>query len=114
MARARSGQDIAPLKDAYSIDELKTLDVILTCQGGDYTSEVFPKLREAGWQGYWIDAASSLRMEDDAVIVLDPVNRKVIDQALDAGTRNYIGGNCTVSLMLMALAGCSTPAWSSG
>ena len=83
------GKDIAPLKDAYSIDELKTLDVILTCQGGDYTSEVFPKLREAGWQGYWIDAASSLRMEDDAVIVLDPVNRKVIDQALDAGTRNY-------------------------
>ncbi|VTP98220.1 aspartate-semialdehyde dehydrogenase [Pseudomonas aeruginosa] len=99
------GKDIAPLKDAYSIDELKTLDVILTCQGGDYTSEVFPKLREAGWQGYWIDAASSLRMEDDAVIVLDPVNRKVIDQALDAGTRNYIGGNCTVSLMLMALGG---------
>lgn len=79
--------------------------MILTCQGGDYTSEVFPKLREAGWQGYWIDAASSLRMEDDAVIVLDPVNRKVIDQALDAGTRNYIGGNCTVSLMLMALGG---------
>ena len=99
------GKDIAPLKDAYSIDELKTLDVILTCQGGDYTSEVFPKLREAGWQGYWIDAASSLRMEDDAVIVLDPVNRKVIDQALDAGTRNYIGGNCTVSLMLLALDG---------
>ena len=78
------GKDIAPLKDAYSIDELKTLDVILTCQGGDYTSEVFPKLREAGWQGYWIDAASSLRMEDDAVIVLDPVNRKVIDRQPDA------------------------------
>ena len=99
------GKDIAPLKDAYSIDELKTLDVILTCQGGDYTSEVFPKLREAGWQGYWIDAASSLRMQDDAVIVLDPVNRKVIDNSLDAGTKNYIGGNCTVSLMLMALGG---------
>lgn len=99
------GKDIAPLKDAYSIDELKSLDVILTCQGGDYTSEVFPKLREAGWQGYWIDAASSLRMADDAVIVLDPVNRKVIDQSLDAGTKNYIGGNCTVSLMLMALGG---------
>ncbi|HBX55206.1 MAG TPA: aspartate-semialdehyde dehydrogenase, partial [Pseudomonas sp.] len=99
------GKDIAPLKDAYSIDELKGLDVILTCQGGDYTSEVFPKLREAGWQGYWIDAASSLRMADDAVIVLDPVNRKVIDQQLDAGTKNYIGGNCTVSLMLMALGG---------
>ncbi|MBB6341907.1 aspartate-semialdehyde dehydrogenase [Pseudomonas fluvialis] len=99
------GKDIAPLKDAYSIDELKSLDVILTCQGGDYTSEVFPKLREAGWNGYWIDAASSLRMADDAVIVLDPVNRKVIDQQLDAGTKNYIGGNCTVSLMLMALGG---------
>ncbi|PJI49657.1 MAG: aspartate-semialdehyde dehydrogenase [Pseudomonas sp.] len=99
------GKDIAPLKDAYSIEELKSLDVILTCQGGDYTSEVFPKLREAGWQGYWIDAASSLRMQDDAVIVLDPVNRKVIDNSLDAGTKNYIGGNCTVSLMLMALGG---------
>ena len=99
------GKDIAPLKDAYSIEELKTLDVILTCQGGDYTSEVFPKLREAGWQGYWIDAASSLRMQDDAVIILDPVNRKVIDNSLDAGTKNYIGGNCTVSLMLMALGG---------
>ncbi|BBH47346.1 aspartate-semialdehyde dehydrogenase [Pseudomonas sp. KU43P] len=99
------GKDIAPLKDAYSIEELKTLDVILTCQGGDYTNEVFPKLREAGWQGYWIDAASSLRMQDDAVIVLDPVNRKVIDQQLDAGTKNYIGGNCTVSLMLMGLGG---------
>lgn len=99
------GKDIAPLKDAYSIDELKGLDVILTCQGGDYTSEVFPKLREAGWNGYWIDAASSLRMADDSVIVLDPVNRKVIDQALDAGSKNYIGGNCTVSLMLMALGG---------
>ncbi len=99
------GKDIAPLKDAYSIDDLKGLDVILTCQGGDYTNEVFPKLREAGWQGYWIDAASSLRMDDSAVIVLDPVNRKVIDQALDAGSKNYIGGNCTVSLMLMALGG---------
>jgi len=99
------GKETAPLKDAYSIDELKTLDVILTCQGGDYTNEVFPKLREAGWQGYWIDAASALRMQDDAVIVLDPVNRKVIDQQLDAGTRNYIGGNCTVSLMLMGLGG---------
>jgi aspartate-semialdehyde dehydrogenase len=99
------GKDIAPLKDAYSIEELKNLDVIITCQGGDYTSEVFPKLREAGWGGYWIDAASSLRMQDDAVIVLDPVNRRVIDQALNEGTKNYIGGNCTVSLMLMALGG---------
>ena len=99
------GKDIAPLKDAYSIDDLKGLDVILTCQGGDYTNEVFPKLLEAGWDGYWIDAASALRMADNAVIVLDPVNRKVIDQSLDAGIRNYIGGNCTVSLMLMALGG---------
>ncbi|WP_295517624.1 aspartate-semialdehyde dehydrogenase, partial [uncultured Pseudomonas sp.] len=96
------GKGVAPLKDAYSIDELKTLDVILTCQGGDYTSEVFPKLRQAGWKGYWIDAASSLRMQDDAVIVLDPVNRRVIDQALADGRKDFIGGNCTVSLMLMA------------
>ena len=99
------GKTVAPLKDAYHLEELKSLDVILTCQGGDYTNEVFPKLREAGWKGYWIDAASSLRMQDDAVIVLDPVNRKVIDQQLDAGIKNYIGGNCTVSLMLMALGG---------
>nr|P96198.1 RecName: Full=Aspartate-semialdehyde dehydrogenase; Short=ASA dehydrogenase; Short=ASADH; AltName: Full=Aspartate-beta-semialdehyde dehydrogenase [Azotobacter vinelandii]CAA72152.1 aspartate-semialdehyde dehydrogenase [Azotobacter vinelandii] len=97
------GKETVPLKDAYSIEELKSLDAIITCQGGDYTSEVFPKLRDAGWQGYWIDAASSLRMADDAVIVLDPVNRRVIDQSLDAGVKNYIGGNCTVSLMLMAL-----------
>jgi aspartate-semialdehyde dehydrogenase len=99
------GKETAPLKDAYSIDELKSLDVILTCQGGDYTNEVFPKLREAGWQGYWIDAASSLRMDDSSVIVLDPVNRKVIDQQLDAGTKNYVGGNSTVSLLRMGLGG---------
>lgn len=99
------GKDTAPLKDAYSLEELKTLDMIITCQGGDYTSEVYPKLREAGWQGYWIDAASTLRMADDAVIVLDPVNRRVIDQQLDAGVKNYIGGNCTVSLMMLALNG---------
>lgn len=77
------GKDIPALKDAYDINELKTLDVILTCQGGDYTNEVFPKLREAGWEGYWIDAASALRMKDNSVIVLDPVNRKVIDQSLE-------------------------------
>ena len=99
------GKDIPALKDANSIDELKTLDVIVTCQGGDYTNEVFPKLREAGWDGYWIDAASALRMKDDAVIVLDPVNRRVIDEALQNGVKNYVGGNCTVSLMLMALGG---------
>src|SRR5205814_10332696 len=75
------------------------------CQGGDYTSEIYPKLRQAGWQGYWIDAASTLRMTDDAVIILDPVNRDVINRALERGVRNYIGGNCTVSLMLMAMTG---------
>lgn len=93
------------LKDAKSIDELKKCDVVITCQGGDYTSEVFPKLRAAGWNGYWIDAASSLRMADDAVIILDPVNLDVIKDALVKGTKNFIGGNCTVSLMLMALGG---------
>jgi len=93
------------LKDAKSIDELKKCDVVITCQGGDYTNEVFPKLRAAGWNGYWIDAASSLRMNDDAVIILDPVNLDVIKDALVKGTKNFIGGNCTVSLMLMALGG---------
>jgi len=99
------GKDVAPLKDARSVDDLKAMDIVISCQGGDYTSEVYPRLRAAGWKGYWIDAASTLRMEKDAVIILDPVNRPVIDQALDAGIRNYIGGNCTVSLMLMALGG---------
>ena len=95
----------APLKDARNIDELRQLDIIITCQGGDYTGEVFPKLRAAGWRGHWIDAASSLRMKDDAVIILDPVNLDVIERSLAAGGRNWIGGNCTVSLMLMALGG---------
>ncbi|PLX80496.1 MAG: aspartate-semialdehyde dehydrogenase [Desulfuromonas sp.] len=93
------------LEDASNIDALSKLDVVITCQGGDYTKEVHPKLRQAGWSGYWIDAASSLRMEDNAVIILDPVNRKVIDNALDNGVKDFIGGNCTVSLMLMALGG---------
>ncbi|PLZ01020.1 aspartate-semialdehyde dehydrogenase [Burkholderia sp. WAC0059] len=93
------------LKDASNIDELKKCDVVITCQGGDYTNEVFPKLRAAGWNGYWIDAASSLRMKDDTVIVLDPVNLDVIKNALVKGQKNFIGGNCTVSLMLMALGG---------
>jgi aspartate-semialdehyde dehydrogenase len=97
------GKDTTPLKDAKSVDELKTMDVVITCQGGDYTTEVFPKLRAAGWKGYWIDAASALRMSDDAVIILDPVNMGVIKDALAKGVKNYIGGNCTVSLMLMAL-----------
>jgi aspartate-semialdehyde dehydrogenase len=95
----------APLKDAKNIAELKTMDAIVSCQGGDYTTEIFPKLRAAGWQGYWIDAASTLRMEKDAVIILDPVNLDVIRGALAAGKKDFIGGNCTVSLMLMALGG---------
>ncbi|CUA82540.1 aspartate-semialdehyde dehydrogenase, gamma-proteobacterial [Gulbenkiania indica] len=99
------GCDVPALKDARSVDALKAMDVIVTCQGGDYTNEVYPRLRAAGWKGYWIDAASALRMEDDAIIILDPVNRNVIDQGLAQGVRDYIGGNCTVSLMLMALGG---------
>jgi aspartate-semialdehyde dehydrogenase len=99
------GKPVAPLKDANDIAELARHDVLVTCQGGDYTKSVYPRLRAAGWQGYWIDAASALRMEKDAVIVLDPVNRPVIDRALASGVKNYIGGNCTVSLMLMAIDG---------
>jgi aspartate-semialdehyde dehydrogenase len=99
------GKPTGPLKDAQDIAALRPNDVILTCQGGDYTSELYPKLRATGWNGYWIDAAKTLRMQDDAVIVLDPVNRPVIDAALAKGIRNYIGGNCTVALMMMALAG---------
>ena len=93
------------LKDANNIDELKKCDIIITCQGGDYTTEIFPKLRGAGWNGYWIDAASTLRMKDDAIIVLDPVNLNVIKDALGRGVKNYVGGNCTVSCMLMGLGG---------
>ncbi|CAI1169532.1 aspartate-semialdehyde dehydrogenase [Serratia quinivorans] len=93
------------LQDAYDVDALSALDIIITCQGGDYTNEIYPKLRETGWQGYWIDAASSLRMQDDAIIILDPVNRDVIQQGLDKGIKTFVGGNCTVSLMLMSLGG---------
>ena len=93
------------LKDANDIESLKKCDIILTCQGGDYTTEIYPKLRAAGWNGYWIDAASTLRMKDDAIIVLDPVNLDVIKNALSKGVKNYIGGNCTVSCMLMGLGG---------
>ncbi len=99
------GRDTPPLQDGNSIDQLKAMDVIVSCQGGDYTNAIHPQLRSAGWSGYWIDAASALRMKDDAVIILDAVNRGVIDAALDGGTKDYIGGNCTVSLMLMALTG---------
>lgn len=93
------------LQDAYNLDALRVLDIIITCQGGDYTNKVYPKLRESAWQGYWIDAASSLRMRDDAIIILDPVNHAVIKQGLDNGIKTFVGGNCTVSLMLMSLGG---------
>ncbi|MYM38301.1 aspartate-semialdehyde dehydrogenase [Duganella qianjiadongensis] len=93
------------LKSATDIDELKKCEIIISCQGGDYTTEVFPKLRAAGWNGYWIDAASTLRIEKDAVIVLDPVNMHVIKDALGKGVKNFIGGNCTVSCMLIGLGG---------
>ena len=99
------GKDVPALKDAKDIDELKLMDVILSCQGGGYTEEVFPKLRAAGWKGYWIDAASTLRMEDDSIIILDPVNLDVIKEGLSKGVNTFVGGNCTVSLMLMALGG---------
>ncbi len=94
-----------PLQDASNIEALKACEIIITCQGGDYTKEVFPKLRSAGWNGHWIDAASALRMADDAVIILDPVNMNVIKDSLAKGGKNWIGGNCTVSLMLMGLGG---------
>jgi aspartate-semialdehyde dehydrogenase len=99
------GKPVGPLKDANDIRELARQDILITCQGGDYTKLVFPKLRAAGWNGYWIDAASALRMEKDAVIILDPVNRALIDKAIAEGVKNFIGGNCTVSLMLMAIDG---------
>jgi len=99
------GVDAPALKDAYSIDELKELDAIISCQGGDYTNKVFKPLRDSGWNGYWIDAASTLRMDDEALIVLDPVNHSVIEDGLKQGVKNYVGGNCTVSLMLMAIGG---------
>ena len=99
------GRGVAPLSDAMAIDALRMMDVIITAQGGDYTSAVYPQLRAAGWQGYWIDAASTLRMQDEAIIILDPVNREVIKQGLASGVKTYVGGNCTVSLMLMAIGG---------
>lgn len=99
------GKEAPALKDATDIEELKAMDIIITCQGGDYTKAVYPKLRESGWNGYWIDAASSLRMDDEAIIVLDPVNMNVIKDGLAKGVKTYVGGNCTVSLMLMGLGG---------
>ena len=99
------GRVTAPVKDAKNIAELAALEILLSCQGGDYTNEIYPQLRAAGWKGYWIDAASALRMQDDAVIILDPVNGDVIHAAMKDGIKNYIGGNCTVGLMLMAMDG---------
>ncbi|AAP95738.1 aspartate-semialdehyde dehydrogenase [[Haemophilus] ducreyi] len=98
-------KETGDLKNAFDIEELKKLDIIVTCQGGDYTTEVYPKLRATGWNGCWIDAASTLRMQDDAVIVLDPVNQQVITENLKKGIKTFVGGNCTVSLMLMAIGG---------
>ena len=99
------GKPAPPVKDARDLKALAAADVLISCQGGDYTTDIYPRLRQAGWNGFWIDAASTMRMADDAVIVLDPVNRQVIDDALARGVKSYIGGNCTVSLMLMATAG---------
>lgn len=99
------GKAAGQLQDAFDLEALKAMDIIITCQGGDYTKDVYPKLMAAGWPGYWIDAASTLRMADDSIIILDPVNGKVIDDALNQGIKTYVGGNCTVSLMLMGLGG---------
>ncbi len=99
------GCEAPALKDATDIDALKAMDIIISCQGGDYTKQVFGPLRAAGWDGYWIDAASSLRMDDSAIIVLDPVNDDVVRKGISDGVKNFIGGNCTVSLMLMAIGG---------
>ncbi|MDD3265683.1 MAG: aspartate-semialdehyde dehydrogenase [Burkholderiales bacterium] len=99
------GKDVGVLRDAFDVSELAKLDCILTTQGSEYTHEVLPKLRDAGWNGYWIDAASALRMKDDSIIVLDPINRAKIDEGIKSGVKNYIGGNCTVSLMLLGLDG---------
>ena len=100
-----------PLRDANDVRALAEADIVVTCQGGDYTKSVHGALRERGWDGYWIDAASALRMDDSSVVILDPVNRRVIDDALDAGTKDFIGGNCTVSLMLMGLQGLFDRGW---
>lgn len=99
------GLDIPPLKDAYDLHLLSKQDIIVTSQGGDYTKKVYPEIRKKGWTGYWVDSASALRMDDDSIIALDPVNRSVIDSGLSSGIKSYIGGNCTVSLMLMAVSG---------
>jgi aspartate-semialdehyde dehydrogenase len=99
------GKTVPAVKDANDVTALAAMDILISCQGGEYTADVHPKLRKVGWKGYWIDAARQLRMADDAVIILDPVNRAVIDRAIDRGIKDFIGGNCTVSLMLMAMDG---------
>jgi aspartate-semialdehyde dehydrogenase len=99
------GMSTPSLQDAYDLDKLASLDIAVTCQGSDYTKKIYPELKKRGWKGYWIDASSGLRMENDSIIVLDPVNRAVIDNGLKSGIKSYIGGNCTVSLMLMAIGG---------
>jgi len=99
------GKEVPALKDASGINDLKAMDILVSCQGGDYTTQIYPKLRSEGWKGFWIDAASTLRMEKDALIILDPINDQVIKNGLAKGIKNYIGGNCTVSLMLMAMGG---------
>ncbi len=110
-APSLNGIDTSPLKDAHDIKDLAACDVIITCQGGDYTQKVHQPLRDSGWDGYWIDAASTLRMENDSIIILDPVNRSVIDNALANGKKDFIGGNCTVSLMLMAIGELFNRGW---
>src|SRR5882672_5136906 len=102
-AAPRVARGAPTLLDGADVSALGQCDAIITCQGGEYTNDVHPRLRTSGWNGYWIDAASTLRMKDHAVIVLDPVNRSQVDRALETGIRDYIGGNCTVSLMMMAL-----------
>jgi aspartate-semialdehyde dehydrogenase len=114
-AAGQVGPDVGdgpkPLEDATSLTSLRSMDVIVTCQGGDYTEQVYPALMQSGFRGYWIDAASTLRMKDDAVLILDPVNQAVIEQALDRGTRTFVGANCTVSLMLMGIGGLFRAGW---
>lgn len=100
-----SFSDCDKLLDGYNLDELKKMDIILTCQGSDYTKKVYLDLRDSGWNGHWIDAASHLRMENDAIIILDPVNRDLIDSSFKQGIKTWVGGNCTVSLMLLAIHG---------
>lgn len=105
MGPSYEGREAKPLEDAHNPEKLAKMDVIVSCQGGDYTKSTYRALKDLGWNGYWVDAASALRMDSDSIILLDPVNRKVIDEGIKSGVRKFIGGNCTVSLMLLALSG---------